>query len=236
MIKTLFQYWDTINIDPRLTPNIKSMENIVSSESYVLYNRDTASEYIRDNMSPEVCEYFENFHDTLPAARSDMFRIVRCLVDGGSYWDTSHRIIHSNLKKIKQLFIAPEYDITLVCKINARGKFRISNSPLISTPRNIHISTIWRNVCVNIEKRKHNNVWSCTGPGVIQHYISSLIGYPSDTDWKQNLLFYIDKLKVDHSINLVCREDIIKYIKIYPITRGGTHWSKQQKKLGTIYR
>lgn len=236
------QYWDNTSMLPDvLKNNIYTFQQIIPTRNYMLYNRETAAKYIKTHISTKAEQYFESFHDTLPAARSDMFRVAKVLTSGGSYFDVSHNIYNippDGFERFYKNILFPEYGLTLVCKINRKGRFRISNSPLMSCEKyNKHMVVIWDNILKNIQTKSFShNVWSTTGPGVIHNYIVEKVGIPSEREWKENMSYYIDKLKEEHGINLITKNEIKQYITLRPATREHNHWSVVQKQLKSIYK
>lgn len=238
----LCQYWDNTDMLPDiLKSNMYTFQQIIPTRNYMLYNRETAAQYIKTHISTKAEQYFESFHDKLPAARSDMFRAAKVLTSGGSYHDASHNICNippGDLEKFYKNVLFPEYGLSLVCKTNRKGCFRISNSPLMSCEKyNKHMVVIWDNILKNIETKSFSdNVWSTTGPGVIHNYVVKKVGTPSEHEWKENTKYYIEKLKQEHGINLITRNEFKQYIKIRPTTRDRGHWSVVQKQLKSIYK
>lgn len=236
------QYWDdTDQLPETLKDNIYTFKKVITSGNYAIYNRETAAQYIKAHISTKAEQYFESFHDTLPAARSDVFRVAKVLTSGGGYFDVSHNVCDISSEDLENFYkniLYPEYGLTLVCKINRKGYFRISNSPLMSCEKyNKHMVIIWDNILKNIETKSFShNVWSTTGPGVIHNYVVKKVGTPSEREWKENMSYYIDKLKEKHGINLITRNEITRYITLRPVTRNHNHWSVVQKQLKSIYK
>lgn len=177
-----------------------------------LFNRLMAPQYEHRLLLDSDCQKFieENFQkDTVEcygklrigASRADFWRVLALLKEGGVYLDVDASIVFP----LDLIFDSQQTELFLS---DERGE--ITNHFMVSCAGNAILQEIRIKIEDNIRNKSSSDVWSLTGPGVLEH---------------------IDSLKnaaVDEKI-LCCKQGIWTNRALqYPESKK-LHWQEQQK-------
>ena len=153
---TLFQFWDSNIPEPveKLTQGVAQMND---EFAYLLFDDDGASDFISCEYGADTLEYYRSC--VIPAMRADLFRYCYLAKRGGIYVDADYLAVSS-----LQPFVMADWKGCLYKRerglANGMMYFRHPADPLAEKILELALH--------NIANRVSNNVWSATGPGVLQ--------------------------------------------------------------------
>lgn len=207
---TLFQFWDS-NIPEAVAELTRGVANVNAALDYVLFDDNSAAEFIRSEFGNEVVGLYHNC--AIPAMRADLFRycyLARC---GGIYIDADFPAVDS----LEPLLVAGwpgclyKRDRGLT---NSMMYFREGAHPLAER--------ILADALYNISHRTSNNVWQVTGPNVLQSIHAD----------KKNAELFV-------GIHLMDEEEFARYFKParkLDYKRDDSHWLVARHKGLNIFR
>lgn len=159
MLAPLFQYWDTQAIPEDVQLAIDRWRRAVGPENHILFNDETARDFIRKNLGPFLLKYYEQcFH---PAMKSDFFRLCFLAVRGGVYADADS----APLDKARGFFAAAANRQVFVFRTD-RYENRITNMFLCS-PQDHGIFDASVLLAADRIRADRREIFEDTGPGLL---------------------------------------------------------------------
>ncbi|MGM0988626.1 MAG: glycosyltransferase family 32 protein [Pseudomonadota bacterium] len=162
--KTFF-FWDDLNLIPReYEDNVAIFKAIHSGWDVELYDDARAKNYI-ERCFPEALSFYNSL--VIPAAKSDLFRLIALYNEGGWYLDIDFRVK-------RHLGFFSSYDNVLFCRDDTDNP-RVINGVMFFKDKG---STIIKE-CIDASIRffdagvYRHNVWRLTGPGLLNTFIWS---------------------------------------------------------------
>lgn len=189
--REIIQYWE--NTPPlEIQKFINSWKEANPTFNHILFNKETASKFIKENFNENIYKAFLDIK--FPAMASDVFRIAYILKRGGLYIDCAS-VAHNSITEVI------DCDTPLVLFKKNHGD-RIPNGFFYANkPYNKIIYKIWSHIEKNLLTRKDGNIWSLTGPGVIKKVFDDDPKFIQETTFiKQNEIKYVFDLvqKLEH--------------------------------------
>src|SRR5262249_50019474 len=87
--RKIIQFWDSDDTPSEITSLIKTWQAHHASFEHLLFNDETANEFLRQHHDEAVCTAFARCRE--PAQRSDIFRLAYLATHGGIYADADDR-------------------------------------------------------------------------------------------------------------------------------------------------
>lgn len=162
--KTIVQYWDQGLPEEHVRELTETWVEKNPSYEYKLFNRVSAEKFILSEFGSEELELFQSA--SLPAMRSDIFRIAYILKYGGTYVDAATKCF----KSLDGLSITKNVSLVLMRKWHGR----ICNGFFSASSGNVYVEKIWFEILDNLKRQVHDDVWACTGPGVFISVLSKI--------------------------------------------------------------
>lgn len=189
--RKIIQFWDSPDHIPNDVKSCMKSWDILqtSGYEYLLYNHDSAKEFIEYNLEEIHIEAFAKC--THPAMQSDYFRLCYISLKGGVYVDTDDVYLGNDINDLfmdNKLKIQPLcYDIStdsmippeIFTKENNHEKpwiFYFNNNPLIAPPHHTIIDKALERSTESLNKSNTSplDIQSITGPGNLTKTIFSL--------------------------------------------------------------
>ncbi len=202
--KHIMQYWNTDDIPEDVQQLMHTWKEMNPEYSYTLYNRIKAIEFLNIHYGSDITELFMSAN--LPAMQSDFFRVAYILKKGGIYVDAA-TICVKNINGLLQTGSG----LILMKKWNNH----IWNGFIASEADNPIVDKIFDSILLNMRKKKINNIWLATGPGLFGHVFNSL------SSEKKHEITLFDQAKS-------CKQyfDLVNDLE----HKKELHWSKMQEK------
>jgi|WetSurMetagenome_2_1015567.scaffolds.fasta_scaffold22181_3 hypothetical protein len=152
----LFQYWNTPDPPAEVAAWIEGVRRLNPEFDHVLLNESTAAEFIAAHYGPRETAAFSAC--AVPAMQADYLRL--CLIDvlGGFYLDADFEA----LSPISELIADAPHAMMLTW-----GGHVVTGFMMFRKPGNPFIRACLELATDNIETRRLDNVYNCTGPGVV---------------------------------------------------------------------
>ncbi len=152
----LFQYWDTGEPPDDVAICIETFRVMNPDMEYRLFSRDDAAWFIKKHHGSRELQAFEAC--AVPAMQSDYFRLCRLARGGGVYVDVDNRCVGSlsQLASLVQRSAVASWNAHLV---NSFWVTHAAGDPFVMACLTLATQ--------NIEDRAFNNVYTATGPGVL---------------------------------------------------------------------
>lgn len=161
----VFFFWDDlINIPKEYYDNFEIFKAIHSDWDVRLYGESDAKDYI-NKYFPEANEFYDSI--SIPAAKSDLFRLIALYTEGGWYLDVDFRV-----KRHLGFFLTS--DVVLFRRDDTDNPRVINGAMFFKEPK----STLLKE-CIGTSIRLFNagvyrhDVWRLTGPGLLNAFIWS---------------------------------------------------------------
>ena len=201
----MIQYWHQGQRSSEIAELMQSWPDMNPSISYVLHDRESAVEYLKDRFGSNLASSFSDI--TLPAMASDVFRVAWILCEGGIYVDAATRC----LKPIA------EWPIDINHLVLMRKWHGGICNGLISSPANHWVlGSIWQSITKVLEQRVDGDIWELTGPGIFNQILKKV----SDSE-EEGSIQVVDQQSFSTNFQLVNKLDHKKR----------AHWSRLQKVL-----
>ncbi len=153
---TLFQFWDS-NIPAAVEKLVHGVAETNSALDYCFFDDEKAAEFIESEYGSDTLKIYNAC--VIPAMRADLFRYCFLFKRAGIYIDADYLAV-SSLEPV----VATDWQGCLYMR--ERG---LANGMMyFSRPDDPLAEKILDKALYNISHRVSNNVWSATGPGVLQ--------------------------------------------------------------------
>ena len=151
----IIQFWDKKALPEEINTLINSWREDINF-SHSLYNRASASEFIRANFGKDAEDVFNICG--IPAMQADFFRYCALFVFGGCYLDADTE----RLGRLSDLIDGRIGGLLMRRKENIANDFMF-----VSAPSSCLLEYCIEAATSNIKNRISNNVWEVTGPGIM---------------------------------------------------------------------
>ncbi|WP_143735700.1 WcbI family polysaccharide biosynthesis putative acetyltransferase [Microbulbifer mangrovi] len=151
----IVQYWDQGEPPKDVKDLIQSWKQQSTEFEHLLFNRETAREFILTAYGSEIASLFDSAN--LPAMRSDIFRVAYILERGGVYIDAATRC-YSDLQPL----LSDNISTVLIEKWHGG----IWNGFIASEASSPYLANVWDKIVKNLKQQLISDVWLATGPGV----------------------------------------------------------------------
>jgi len=152
----LIQFWDK-DIPDAVEPLVESVESMNPDMNYLFFDDESAAGFISNELGSDVLALYHQC--AIPAMRADVFRYCFLLKFGGFYIDADYRCVQS---------VAPLVSSDHRGCLYQRAKGLANGLMYFRDSGDALIERILERALENIRTRSTNNVWSVTGPGVLQ--------------------------------------------------------------------
>ncbi len=176
----LFQYWDTGQPPDEVAGWIEGFRVKNPNLEHRLYDRDTASWFIRKNLGPREQRAFDAC--AVPSMQANYFRLSAVLTKGGFYADADLQCLES-LKSLRGLSSDALLLVWNGAMTNSFLMFRQRQDPFLAACLTLATE--------NIEARRFDTSYASTGPAILNAIRAAL-----DPSWMEAM----------HREDAVCRE------------------------------
>jgi hypothetical protein len=199
--KVIVQYWDQKKIPADEKSLMTSWINLNHGFEYALFDQGSARSFIFEHYGQDGLNVFDVA--SVPAMRSDVFRVAYILRFGGVYIDAAT----CSISNISGLFNGEE-SLHLMRKRHGG----LWNGFIAAPPSHPMVQEIWNQILKNVQNRMSNNVFLVTGPGVFNDLVDS------DNRNKERL-------------SITEQSDATKFFKLVNELghKKNNHWSNVQK-------
>jgi hypothetical protein len=194
----IVQFWRG-KVPSDIIPLVDTWKTLNPDSSYILFDDQSAEDFMRQQFSAKLHEAFCKI--TIPAMKSDVFRVAYVLVKGGLYVDCATKC----LRPVRD-WISEDTPVMVMQKNNGF----IWNGFIYAKAENPYLGQIWKTIEKNLINYEEGNIWALTGPGVfIAEY---------------------NKLDDSYKINFKPQNEMKKHFEIVNSLKhkAGCHWSHRQ--------
>lgn len=202
----LFQFWDKAEPPKEVVSVMKTWRNHKGLRVH-LFDEKKAVRFIRNRMDKKYLRAFKLC--AIPAMKADFFRYCALLNHGGIYVDADISLRKDKWPELKKLLSASEDGVIM------RRERAIANDFIyIKKAGHPIIQKTLDQAVKNIQKRKSNNVWEVTGPGIMTGF------------YKKNAELF-DPFSIE-SFKLL--REIVEFQWKMNYKEGEGHWTNAQEK------
>lgn len=228
--KIIMQTWKNLEIPAKWSKSPESIKKFLPNWNYVLMTDSDNLSFV-EKYFPDFLSFYNNFK--YPIQRADAIRYMWLYVNGGVYMDLDFELT-KNLEVLindNKYTYYPQTDIYLV-EYTKNGKFAVTNSFMISKPRN----PFWLKVIDEMKKdikwyykiTRFTTVYESTGPSMLTRVYNNMK--------KQFNIYLINQKNACTTGLKFVTENMLKnsYIKSIELTSGESWHGPLEKILKKI--
>lgn len=173
--RRIFQYWDSPDVPDDIAGYCRSWRDFNPGYDYILFNRDTAREYLKQHAGEKTQRAFRRIR--LAAGRADILRLSVLAVEGGIYCDADDRCL-GPLDAVSgggTRLAAVQEDIG-----------SLGNNFLASAPSHPVIARALENASASLAAGANDSIWLSTGPGQLSRSFAQILA-AAGAGWPQLL-------------------------------------------------